>query len=579
MAPTRERGSSSGDGDATPRTPRLGITGYWNLMRDGYDEVCCDLPPPPALSLPLKTETLAPADHTLPVRWAAQLVKAIIRPPRAEYTIAELGPARFEYGGHTFIREDSTFTNPRKMTLQCSFWRRESLSEPTPCVVYTHGNASCRAEALQIIAPVLATGASVVSFDFAGCGLSEGEYISLGWHEKDDLAAALEHIRGTGLVSAILLWGRSMGASSAVLQASRDPSLAGLILDSPFASLEQVALELVTTAPETVQGAPKIPSWLVKTALHVVAGSVKSKAHFDLYKLRPVDAAKTCFVPAVFGTASKDILVRPHHSQQIYDMYAGDKNVVRFDGDHNDVRPGFFLDSACIFLKQALLLPESAQLDVPLDRDGRPLALGQALRMQARSGLGALGSVPFHRPNQHVETPHRSELEDFEEELLRQAIAASLEASGEAQPGGGGVQVAQPLEGPSPTMVDLSDSTAASVPSGDVTAGVLAAIAAAGGAGGAGGGGGVHELPAVGGGGDDDVDDVLLQQAIRLSLEAAEKDAKAASAPAAPAPAAPPARPPLAQPAPTPAQQGDDPASVQSQRPPVPPSHDPELAD
>ena len=63
-----------------------------------------------------------------------------------------------------------------------------------------------------------------------------------------------------------------MGAASAVLQASRDPSLAGLVLDSPFASLEQVALELVTSAPETVPGAPNVPPFLVKTALRVVAG-------------------------------------------------------------------------------------------------------------------------------------------------------------------------------------------------------------------------------------------------------------------------------------------------------------------
>ena len=91
-----------------------------------------------------------------------------------------------------------------------------------------------------------------------------------------------------------------------------------------------------------------------------------ARAGFDLYKLRPVDAARTCFVPALFGCASDDILVRPHHSKQIFTEYAGDKNVVRFEGDHNDLRPGFFNDSAAIFLKQVLLLSESA--DRPLSQ-------------------------------------------------------------------------------------------------------------------------------------------------------------------------------------------------------------------
>ena len=364
--------------------------------------------------------------------------------------MAELGPARFEYGGVTFIREDMSFTNPRGLKLQASMWRKQELSEPAPCVVYTHGNASCRAEALQILAPVLASGASVFSFDFAGCGMSEGEYISLGWYEKDDLQSAIEMIRAGGLVGGIMLWGRSMGAVSAVFQASRDPSLAGVILDSPFASLEQVALELVTSAPDTVQGAPKVPKFLVQTALHVVAGSVKSRANFDLYKLRPVDAARTCFVPALFGCADKDILVRPHHSQMIYDEYAGDKNVVKFDGDHNDLRPGFFIDSACIFLKQVLLIPDSKSLDVPTDAEGRPLSLGQALRAQARAAAGHHGG-PLQRiptgmmpedilsmlggPARHaqpVETGHHA-LADVEEQLLRQAIEASLEAASQQQ--------------------------------------------------------------------------------------------------------------------------------------------------
>jgi alpha/beta superfamily hydrolase len=32
-------------------------------------------------------------------------------------------------------------------------------------------------------------------FDFAGCGLSEGEFISLGWWEREDVAMVVEHLR------------------------------------------------------------------------------------------------------------------------------------------------------------------------------------------------------------------------------------------------------------------------------------------------------------------------------------------------------------------------------------------------
>ena len=55
---------------------------------------------------------------------------------------------------------------------------------------------------------VLAEGASCVAFDFAGSGQSDGDYVTLGWNEKNDVAAVVDHIRGRGLVSSVALWGR-----------------------------------------------------------------------------------------------------------------------------------------------------------------------------------------------------------------------------------------------------------------------------------------------------------------------------------------------------------------------------------
>ena len=72
------------------------------------------------------------------------------------------------------------------------------------------------------------------TFDFAGCGNSEGEFISLGWFERDDVAMIIDHLRTSRRVSTVALWGRSMGAATALLHADRDHSIAGLVLDSPF---------------------------------------------------------------------------------------------------------------------------------------------------------------------------------------------------------------------------------------------------------------------------------------------------------------------------------------------------------
>ncbi len=62
-----------------------------------------------------------------------------------------------------------------------------------------------------------------------GSGLSEGEWVTLGAHEVDDLAVAVAHIRERHPDSTIGLWGRSMGAVTALLYSQRDPSIAGVV--------------------------------------------------------------------------------------------------------------------------------------------------------------------------------------------------------------------------------------------------------------------------------------------------------------------------------------------------------------
>lgn len=38
-------------------------------------------------------------------------------------------------------------------------------------------------------------GISLVNFDFGGSGISEGQYVSLGWYEKEDFLNVLKYIK------------------------------------------------------------------------------------------------------------------------------------------------------------------------------------------------------------------------------------------------------------------------------------------------------------------------------------------------------------------------------------------------
>lgn len=114
----------------------------------------------------------------------------------------------------------------------------------------------------------------------------------------------VEHLREHRRVSTIALWGRSMGAVTALLHADRDPSIAGLILDSPFSNLSKLVNEIAYQYT-------KVPSFLVKPILKVIASSIQSKANFDIYKLSPIDHVKNSFIPALFATATEDNFIKP----------------------------------------------------------------------------------------------------------------------------------------------------------------------------------------------------------------------------------------------------------------------------
>ena len=96
----------------------------------------------------------------------------------------------------------------------------------------------------------------------------------------------MDFLRSKGTVSTIGLWGRSMGAATALLHSHRDPSIAALVLDSPFADLKQLAMELVSRGKAEL--GYKVPGLVVKAVFRLIKGSVKKKAKFDITQLRPI---------------------------------------------------------------------------------------------------------------------------------------------------------------------------------------------------------------------------------------------------------------------------------------------------
>jgi hypothetical protein len=120
---------------------------------------------------------------------------------------------------------------------------------------------------------------------------------------------------------------------------------------------------LQTLAEEIVDKGRKnglfVPGFVVYIAIRFIRSSVLKTANFDIRTLTPIKHAHKCFIPALFVAAEGDNFVSAQHSRRIHEKYAGDKNLLIVDGDHNTPRPKFLYDSVSIFLQQTLQVPKN----------------------------------------------------------------------------------------------------------------------------------------------------------------------------------------------------------------------------
>lgn len=193
----------------------------------------------------------------------------------------------------------------------------------------------------------LALGTTMVAFDFSGSGKSEGAQVTMGHNEAGDLEVVLYHLLENKEISEFVLWGRGMGAATALMyesktsalsncscgpdplmkrrsKKSREPSIRALILDSPFADLKHLIDDMVSRSrrqqPLKILG--KVNSRRVKRC-------VQTKAGFNVESISPVTSARSCFLPAAFVAPNKG----GNDARRIHDYYAGEKSMLTIEAD------------------------------------------------------------------------------------------------------------------------------------------------------------------------------------------------------------------------------------------------------
>jgi uncharacterized protein len=202
-----------------------------------------------------------------------------------------IGPTPAQYG---YAYQDVSFRDHAGLTLR-GWWIPGSRHET---IMMIHGWTSSRAEPMSKAGYLLNAGYNVLVFDLRGHGQSDGDYITLGLREPDDVEAAVAFAR------------------------SRDTDVAAVIEDSGYGSLAGV----FRAGFQRHTGLPAMPFGLAL----VTMGHLD--LHMQLSSVRPVLDAARLHKPllAIVGTA--DRVVPPSEGFDLFHAAPGPKQLLVVPG-------------------------------------------------------------------------------------------------------------------------------------------------------------------------------------------------------------------------------------------------------
>ena len=176
---------------------------------------------------------------------------------------------------------------------------------------------------MEYLLKLIAEGLALCTFDFSGCGNAEGEYVSLGLHEQQDLQLVIAHLAVYPRIDKIGLWGRSMGAVTSLLFLAGNNAISAAVFDSPFKSFKGLVEDMSSKTT-------KVPGIILSAALRLIDRTVQEKAKFSLFSLDPLNtAAPLLHIPAFFIVGIQDEVIPIQHTSDLFEAYAGDDKIIK----------------------------------------------------------------------------------------------------------------------------------------------------------------------------------------------------------------------------------------------------------
>ena len=177
--------------------------------------------------------------------------------------------------------------------------------------IILHGYRSNPSSVLTIGEHFSEKGYNVLIPSMRACANSEGEYVGMGWLDKEDLKCWINLIIEENKNAEIILHGSSMGAAT-VLMASGDElpaNVKNIIADSGYTSVWDIFAS-------EAKARFNLPEFPVLNMFQIVANR---KAKYDIKEASSLEQVKKSKTPILFIHGDKDDFVPEYMCEKLYD--------------------------------------------------------------------------------------------------------------------------------------------------------------------------------------------------------------------------------------------------------------------
>ncbi|OPX24798.1 MAG: hypothetical protein B1H04_01430 [Planctomycetales bacterium 4484_123] len=195
---------------------------------------------------------------------------------------------------------------------------RTSTQPARGTVLVVHGLCDSKVSYLRLGRALSRRGFDVVLTDLRAHGRSTGRYVTYGALEKDDQKRVMDALLAEKLVAEpVYVFGRSLGASVAILYAAIDPRVRGVVAVTP-------SRDMPTTCRRFLA---RNAILLDETTFQKVIARAGKLGRFDPADASVVDAAAKLDCPLLLVHGGADVFVPYTDSEEIFKAAGGPKEL------------------------------------------------------------------------------------------------------------------------------------------------------------------------------------------------------------------------------------------------------------